>query len=126
VKGPDYAKRKEWRFILSRICEFLRMLDYLIQELLHRVVKTSVRHLYEYVSKSTGMRIDEKKNEDWQKFNDVSLDFSSKSFNTSYQSVESFQYSAQNIAAEPNQAFEVNDLQTSHGIDKVKLFSFIL
>ncbi len=54
-KGPSYAKRKEWRYILKRICEFLRSVDYLIQELLHRVVRTSVKHLHEYVLKSTGL-----------------------------------------------------------------------
>ena len=54
-KGPSYAKRKEWRFILNRICQFLRLVDYLIQELLHRVVKTSVKRLHEYVAKSTGL-----------------------------------------------------------------------
>ncbi len=66
-KGPSYSKRKEWRFVLLRICEFLRMVDYLIQELLHRVVKTSVRHLHDYVYKSTGMRIDNKKNDEFEK-----------------------------------------------------------
>lgn len=43
------------------------MVDYLIQELLHRVVKTSVRHLHDYVYKSTGMRIDNKKNDEFEK-----------------------------------------------------------
>ena len=52
-KGPSFARRKEWRFILRRICEFLRSVDYLIQELVHRVVKTSVRLLHEYVEKSS-------------------------------------------------------------------------
>lgn len=56
--GPSYSKRKEWRFILKRICEFLRSVDYLIQELLHRVVKTSVRHLYEYVNSSACLNLD--------------------------------------------------------------------
>ena len=51
--GPSFAKRKEWRFILLRICEFLRLVDYLIQELLQRIVTTSVRLLHEYVAKAT-------------------------------------------------------------------------
>ena len=44
-----------------RICEFLRLVDYLIQELLHRVVKTSVKRLHEYVGKSTGLSAENKK-----------------------------------------------------------------
>ena len=60
-KGPSYAKRKEWRFILTRICEFLRLVDYLIQELLHRVVKTSVKRLHEYVGKATGLSSENRK-----------------------------------------------------------------
>lgn len=52
-KGPSYVKRKEWRFILTRLTNFLRLVDYQIQELLHRVVKTSVQHLHDYVAKST-------------------------------------------------------------------------
>lgn len=55
--GPSYCKRKEWRFILKRICEFLRSVDYLIQELLHRIVKTSVRHLFQYVDKSASLNL---------------------------------------------------------------------
>lgn len=51
-KGPSYVKRKEWRFILSRLSGFLRMIDYQIQELVHRVVKTSVKQLHEYMCKS--------------------------------------------------------------------------
>jgi hypothetical protein len=39
------------------------MIDYLIQELLHRVVKTSVRHLHHYIYKSTGMKIENKNDE---------------------------------------------------------------
>lgn len=52
-KGPSFVKRKEWRFILSRLTHFLRLVDYLMQELLHRVVKTSVQHLHDYVLKAT-------------------------------------------------------------------------
>lgn len=63
-KGPSFAKRKEWRFILNRICEFLRLVDYLIQELLHRIVKTSVKRLHEYVSKSTSSNLGNKTNTD--------------------------------------------------------------
>ena len=51
--GPSFAKRKEWRYVLVRICEFLRLVDYLIQELLTRIVTTSVRQLHEYVAKAT-------------------------------------------------------------------------
>ena len=59
-KGPSFAKRKEWRYILRRICQFLRSVDYLIQEFLHRVVKTSVIHLSDYVSKSTNTNVETK------------------------------------------------------------------
>ena len=60
-KGPSFAKRKEWRYILRRICQFLRSVDYLIQEFLHRVVKTSVIHLCDYVTKSTNTIVEPKK-----------------------------------------------------------------
>jgi hypothetical protein len=51
-KGPEYALRKEWRYILRRLRDFLRMIDYLVQEMLQRIVKVSVKHLHDYVKAS--------------------------------------------------------------------------
>lgn len=41
--GPSFTVRKHWRDTLTRLTEFLRLLDYLILELLRRLVKSSVR-----------------------------------------------------------------------------------
>ena len=41
--GPSFTVRKHWRDTLSRLTEFLRLLDYIILELLRRLVKSCVR-----------------------------------------------------------------------------------
>ncbi|CAF4531902.1 unnamed protein product, partial [Rotaria socialis] len=43
--GPSFAVRKHWRDTLTRLTEFLRLLDYIILELLRRLVKSAVRDL---------------------------------------------------------------------------------
>jgi hypothetical protein len=58
-KGPDYSLRKEWRYVLRRLRDFLRMIDYLMQEMLHRIVKVSVMHLQDYVKSSTEFNLEE-------------------------------------------------------------------
>lgn len=56
-KGPSYAARNEYRYVLRRLCEFLRMVDYLMQEMLHKIVRNSVKQLREYVIMSSGLHI---------------------------------------------------------------------
>ncbi len=41
--GPSFTVRKHWRDTLKRLTEFLRLLDYIILELLRRLVKSAVR-----------------------------------------------------------------------------------
>ena len=50
--GPSFSQQTEWRYILKRLCQFLRSIDYLLQEMLQRIVKTSVEHLLNFVSRS--------------------------------------------------------------------------
>ncbi|XP_071789676.1 dynein axonemal heavy chain 6-like isoform X2 [Asterias amurensis] len=50
--GPSYTDMAEWRSILSRLCSFLRTADYLVLEMLHRLVKTAVRSLQGFLSTS--------------------------------------------------------------------------
>lgn len=44
--GPSFTVRKHWRDTLKRLTEFLRLLDYIILELLRRLVKSAVRDLF--------------------------------------------------------------------------------
>lgn len=46
---PLYAEISEWRKILSRLCSFLRSVDYLILEMLRRLVLTAVRQLLDHL-----------------------------------------------------------------------------
>lgn len=113
-KGPCYAVRNEWRFILQRICQFLRMVDYLIQELLHRVVKTSVRLLNDYVMKSVGFR----KNLD----SPISKDLSKRSMMSTTDmsdSYESFEYDFQLIRSDESDSVNIKSIKTHKDIDKV-------
>lgn len=41
--GPSFTVRKHWRDTLKRLTEFLRLIDYIILELLRRLVKSAVR-----------------------------------------------------------------------------------
>lgn len=113
-KGPCYAVRNEWRYILQRICQFLRMLDYLIQELLHRVVKTSARLLNDYVMKSVGFR----RNLD----SPVPKDFSKKSMASTTDmsdSYLSFEYDFQKIQENESNFVDVKSIKTQKDIDQV-------
>ena len=44
--------RKHWRDVLTRLTEFLRLLDYIILELLRRLVKSAVRDLLIHLRQS--------------------------------------------------------------------------
>lgn len=46
---PTYAEIAEWRKILGRLASFLRSIDYLILEMLRRLVVTATRHLLEHL-----------------------------------------------------------------------------
>ena len=46
---PSYAEIAEWRKILGRLASFLRSIDYLILEMLRRLVVTATRHLLEHL-----------------------------------------------------------------------------
>ena len=50
--GPSFIVRKHWRDTLTRLTEFLRLLDYLILELLRRLVKSAVRDLLMHLRQS--------------------------------------------------------------------------
>lgn len=50
--GPSFTVRKHWRDVLTRLTEFLRLLDYIILELLRRLVKSSVRDLLIHLRQS--------------------------------------------------------------------------
>ncbi|CAF1414036.1 unnamed protein product [Rotaria sordida] len=50
--GPSFAIRKHWRDTLVRLTEFLRLLDYIILELLRRLVKSAVRDLLIHLRES--------------------------------------------------------------------------
>jgi hypothetical protein len=50
--GPSFTVRKHWRDTLKRLTEFLRLLDYIILELLRRLVKSAVRDLLIHLRES--------------------------------------------------------------------------
>ncbi|CAF3175521.1 unnamed protein product [Rotaria sp. Silwood2] len=50
--GPSFAIRKHWRDTLTRLTEFLRLLDYIVLELLRRLVKSAVRDLLIHLRES--------------------------------------------------------------------------
>jgi hypothetical protein len=53
VAGPSFIQKREWRHVLKRLTEFLRSIDYLIQEMLHRIVKESIQILHSFLFKSS-------------------------------------------------------------------------
>ena len=57
---PSYAQISEWRRILHRISYFLRSVDFLLLELLRRLVTTAAQHLLKFVldSYNTGLEIE--------------------------------------------------------------------
>lgn len=46
---PTYAQIADWRKILNRLASFLRSIDYLVLEMLRRLVITATRHLLEHL-----------------------------------------------------------------------------
>ncbi|XP_038073413.1 dynein heavy chain 6, axonemal-like isoform X3 [Patiria miniata] len=64
--GPSYTDMAEWRSILARLSCFLRAADYLILEMLHRLVKTAVHTLKGFLGTSvtTGQELAKKEAED--------------------------------------------------------------
>ncbi|OWF46435.1 Dynein heavy chain 6, axonemal [Mizuhopecten yessoensis] len=52
VIKPLYAEIAEWRKILNRLAGFLRSVDYLMLEMLRRLVVTAVRHLVDHLVSS--------------------------------------------------------------------------
>ncbi len=56
--GPSFAVRKHWRDTLKRLTEFLRLLDYIILELLRRLVKSAVRDLLIHLRESYSVEFD--------------------------------------------------------------------
>ena len=59
---PSYAQIAEWRKILNRLSYFLRMVDYLLMEVLHRLTVTATRLLRDSIQASAsagGMEEDE-------------------------------------------------------------------
>lgn len=49
---PTYTQIAEWRKVLARLVQFLRLVDMQVMELLRRLVKTSMRHLLEFMNAS--------------------------------------------------------------------------
>ncbi|KAJ8308269.1 hypothetical protein KUTeg_013143 [Tegillarca granosa] len=49
---PLYAEIAEWRKILNRLAGFLRSVDYLLLEMLRRLVVTAVRHMLDHIISS--------------------------------------------------------------------------
>lgn len=50
---PTYTQIAEWRRVLARLVQFLRLVDMQVMELLRRLVKTSLRHLLEFMNSSS-------------------------------------------------------------------------
>ncbi|XP_063958044.1 dynein axonemal heavy chain 6-like isoform X2 [Lytechinus pictus] len=50
--GPTYTQIAQWRAILGRLAKFLHATDYVILDLLHRLVKTAVQLLREFLQMS--------------------------------------------------------------------------
>ena len=46
---PTYAQIADWRKILNRLASFLRSIDYLVLEMLRRLVITATRHLLDHL-----------------------------------------------------------------------------
>lgn len=46
---PTYAQIADWRKILNRLASFLKSIDYLVLEMLRRLVVTATRHLLEHL-----------------------------------------------------------------------------
>ena len=46
---PTYAQIAEWRKILNRLASFLKSVDYLVLEMLRRLVVTATKHLLDHL-----------------------------------------------------------------------------
>ena len=69
-KKPMYAQISEWRKVLTRLSYFLRSVDYLILELLRRIVITSTRDLLNFLIASfhIGNQLDDGDDDDVSTF----------------------------------------------------------
>ncbi|XP_023930267.1 dynein heavy chain 6, axonemal [Lingula anatina] len=61
---PSYAQIAEWRKILARLSEFLKSVDYLLLELLRRLVKTAVKELLNFLIASFNVGVEEEDDEE--------------------------------------------------------------
>ena len=52
VEKPTYAQIAEWRKILHRLSYFLKSVDYLLLEMLRRLVTTAAKQLLKFVETS--------------------------------------------------------------------------
>ena len=52
VEKPTYAQVAEWRKILHRLSYFLKSVDYLLLEMLRRLVTTAAKQLLKFVETS--------------------------------------------------------------------------
>ena len=52
VERPTYTQIAEWRKILARLVQFLRLADMQVLEMLRRLVITSLIHLLEFMNNS--------------------------------------------------------------------------
>ena len=50
--GPSYAEMAEWRHVLNRLCKFLRLIDFILQDLYHRLMLTAMRQLQSLITES--------------------------------------------------------------------------
>ncbi|XP_033124826.1 dynein heavy chain 6, axonemal-like [Anneissia japonica] len=65
TNGPTYTEIAQWRNVLARLSKFLRAADYLILNLLRRLVKNAVKTLTEFFQTSldTGIGMDADEND---------------------------------------------------------------
>ena len=52
ARKPSYAQIVEWRKVLKRLSVFLRTVDFVIMEMLRRLVLTAVGQLYRTIAVS--------------------------------------------------------------------------
>ncbi|KAL4237693.1 Dynein heavy chain 14 [Mactra antiquata] len=74
---PTYAQIADWRKILNRLASFLRSIDYLVQEMLRRLVVTATRLLLEHLVASYNVTEEEEEKDEVE-----SLDGSESSVTT--------------------------------------------
>nr|XP_039247972.1 dynein heavy chain 6, axonemal-like [Styela clava] len=59
--GPTFAQLASWRQILSRLKQFIRHVDNILLETLHRLIQTAVRSFLAFVSSSVNYKQDDGK-----------------------------------------------------------------